>query len=72
MNLEIFILGNYNQFVWPAFIFTFTICLYFYFKTKKTLQNQEKIFLSEFHQNKVVKAQAFNTKKSTTEALSVT
>jgi heme exporter protein D len=70
MNLDILILGNYSQFVWPAFIVTFTICIYFYFKTKKALLKQEKLFLREFQQNKIIKAQAINHKKNTTEALS--
>ena len=70
MNLDIFILGNYSQFVWPAFIFTFTICFYFYFKTKKALLKQEKLFLREFQQNEIIKAQPLNPKKKTAEALS--
>ena len=70
MNLDILILGNYSQFIWPAFIVTFTICIYFYFKTKKALLKQEKLFLREFQQNKIIKAQAINRKKNTTEALS--
>jgi len=70
MNLDILILGNSSQFVWPAFIFAFTICSYFYFKTKKTLQKQEKLFLREFQHNKVIKVESLNTKKNITEALS--
>jgi len=70
MNLDIFILGNYSQFVWPAFIFTFTICFYFYFKTKKALLKQEKLFLREFQQNEIIKVQPLNPKKKTAEALS--
>ena len=70
MNLDILILANYNLFVWPAFIFVFTICSYFYFKTKKTLQEQEKLFLKEFDQNKVIKVNTLNTKNNTTEVLS--
>jgi len=48
MNLDFFILGGYEKFVWTAFIFTFTICLYLFIKTKKELKEQEKIFLSKF------------------------
>ena len=70
MNLDILILGNYNLFVWPAFIFVFTICSYFYFKTKKILQKQEKLFLKEFNQNKIIKVDTLNTKNNTTEVLS--
>ena len=67
MNLSLFILGGYGQFVWPAFIFTFVICFYLYLKTKKELQTQEKLFLKEFRQSQtakiVVNSQKENTKK---------
>ena len=67
MNLNLFILGGYGQFVWPAFIFTFVICFYLYLKTKKELQKQEKLFLKEFRQSQtaeiVVNSQKENTKK---------
>ena len=67
MNLDLFILGGYGQFVWPAFIFTFVICFYLYLKTKKELQTQEKLFLKEFRQSQtakiVVNSQKENTKK---------
>ena len=67
MNLSLFILGGYGQFVWPAFIFTLVICFYLYLKTKKELQTQEKLFLKEFRQSQtakiVVNSQKENTKK---------
>ena len=67
MNLSLFILGGYSQFVWPAFIFTFVICFYLYLKTKKELQKQEKLFLKEFRQSQtakiIVNSQKENTKK---------
>ena len=67
MNLDLFILGGYGQFVWPAFIFTFVICFYLYLKTKKELQKQEKLFLKEFRQLQtakiVVNSQKENIKK---------
>ena len=62
MNLNLFILGGYGQFVWPAFIFTFVICFYLYSKTKKELQKQEKLFLNEFRQLQIAKT-AVNTQK---------
>jgi len=55
MNMELFILDGYGQFVWPAFIFTFVSCLFLYLKTKKELQKQEKIFLREFKQLQTAK-----------------
>ena len=67
MNLSLFILGGYGQFVWPAFVFTFVICFYLYLKTKKELQKQEKLFLKEFRQSQtaeiVVNSQKENIKK---------
>ena len=50
MNLEFLVLGEYGQFVWPAFIFTFACCFALYIKTKKEFQKQEKMFLKEFKQ----------------------
>jgi len=50
MNLNLFILGGYGQFVWPAFIFTIVSCFSLYLKTKKELKKQEKIYLKEFKQ----------------------
>ena len=37
MSLEVFILGGYGQFVWPAFIFTCLSCTILYLKTNKEL-----------------------------------
>ena len=50
MNLELFILGGYGHFVWPAFMFTLVSCFVLYLKTNKTFQKEEKIFLKEFKQ----------------------
>ena len=50
MNMELFILDGYGQFVWPAFIFTIVSCFFLYLKTKKEFQKQEKIYLREFKQ----------------------
>ena len=50
MNMELFILDGYGQFVWPAFIFATVSCFFLYLKTKKEFQKQEKIYLKEFKQ----------------------
>ena len=55
MNLELFILGGYGHFVWPAFIFTLVSCFVLYLKTNKAFQKEEKIFLKEFKQIQEVK-----------------
>ena len=70
MNLDLFILGGYGQFVWPAFIFTFVICFYLYLKTKKELQKQEKLFLNEFGQLQTVKIVADSQKENIKKVLS--
>mgnify|MGYP001480656312 FL=1 len=70
MDLEIFILGGYGQFVWPAFIFTFVSCFMLYKKTKKELLKQEKLFLREYEQLNPVKIKTVEEKKITKEALS--
>ena len=70
MNLSLFILGGYGQFVWPAFIFTFLICFYLYLKTKKELQKQEKLFLKEFGQSRTVKIVVNSQKENTKKVLS--
>ena len=70
MDLEIFTLGGYGQFVWPAFIFTFVSCFILYKKTKKELLKQEKLFLKEYEQLSPVKIKTVEEKKITKEALS--
>ena len=70
MNLSLFILGGYGQFVWPAFIFTFLICFYLYLKTKKALQKQEQLFLKEFGQSRTVKIVVNSQKENTKKVLS--
>ena len=65
MNLELFTLGGYGYFIWPAFIFTFSSCFFLYLKTKKELIKQEKIFFHYFKQPKVIKIKTErNSKKS--------
>ena len=66
MNLELFIMGGYGHFVWPAFMFTLISCFVFYLKTNKTFQKEEKIFLREFKQIQEIKI----TKAKKQEALS--
>ena len=64
--MELFIFGEYGQFIWTAFIFTFASCFFLYLKTKKELSRQEKMFLKEFKQRQIEKIKT--TKK--TEVLS--
>mgnify|MGYP001158234538 FL=1 len=70
MNLEIFILNGYGQFVWPAFLFTFLSCFSLYLKTKAEFKKQEKIFLNTFEQPKIIKIQMAKQKKVVVKDLS--
>ena len=70
MIYELFILGGYGQYVWPAFIFAFVLCLSLYIKTKQQLQKQEEIFLNEFKQFQNIKIEVAKRKENTKEALS--
>ena len=70
MIIKLLILGGYGQFVWPAFVFAFAVCFTLYFKTKRELQKQEKLFLNEFKNLQNVKIKIEDRKKNTKEALS--
>jgi len=70
MNLELFNLNGYGQFVWPAFIFAFSICFVLYFKTKKELQEQEKIFFNEFKNLQNIKTKVEVKRENIEEVLS--
>ena len=63
MNFELFILGGYGYFVWPAFIFTFVSCFALNLKTYKEFKKQEKMFLNEFKRMQAVKIKAVNEKE---------
>ena len=63
MNLELFILGGYGHFVWPAFIFTLASCSVLYLKTNKELQKQEKMFLSEYEELHATKIKSVKEKE---------
>ena len=64
MNLELFILGGYGHFVWPAFIFTLVSCFALYLKTNKEFRKEEKMFLNEFKVIKLVKIKAVKEKEA--------
>jgi len=70
MFFKLLILGGYGQFVWPAFIFTFVSCFVLYLKTKKALQEQEKVFLVEYKQSQILSEKNLKEEKTIKEALS--
>ena len=64
MNLELLVLGEYGQFVWPAYIFTFVSFIALYAKTKKEFQKHEKMFLKEFKQMQTDKIKTCKKKEA--------
>ena len=69
MNLELFILGGYGHFVWPAFMFTLVSCFVFYIKTNKTFKKEEKIFLREFKQIQEIKIKIAKKQEALSNAI---
>tara|TARA_B100001250_G_C19316304_1_gene578490 strand:+ start:71 stop:295 length:225 start_codon:yes stop_codon:yes gene_type:complete len=70
MNIELLVFNGYGQFIWPAFIFTFSICFLLYLKTKKDFEKQEKLFLNKFNKLQAVEIKIKKRKENTKEALS--
>ena len=64
MSLEFLILGEYSQFIWPAYIFTFVSCFTLYIKIKKEFKKQEKMFLKEFKQMPTEKIETTKKKEA--------
>ena len=71
MNMGFFIFGEYGQFVWPAFIFSFTICISFYIKTKRKLKELEIIFKKEFKENENIEVSEEKDKVRTEPVVSL-
>ena len=70
MMTDLIYLGGYGQFVWPAFIFTFLSCFFLYVKTKRELQEQEKIYMNEFKKLRTLEINTVEAKKEKKEVLS--
>jgi len=68
--MDLIYLGGYGQFVWPAFIFTFLSCFFLYVKTKRELQEQEKIYMNEFKKLRTLEIKTVEAKKEKKEVLS--
>ena len=69
MNLELFIMGGYGHFVWPAFMFTLISCFVFYLKTNKSFKKEEKIFLRDFKQIQEIKIKTAKKQEALSDAL---
>lgn len=54
MDINFLILGEYSQYVWPAFIFSFTICFSFYISTKRRLEKIESAYKNEFKHDEYI------------------
>ena len=71
MNLEFLSFGEYSQYVWPAFIFSFTICISFYIKTKRKLKELEIVFKKEFKENENIEVSEEKDKVRTEPVVSL-
>ena len=69
MNLELFIMGGYGHFVWPAFMFTLISCFVFYLKTNEAFKKEEKIFLRDFKQIQEIKIKTAKNQEALSDAL---
>ena len=70
MKFELLILNGYGQFVWPAFMFTFVILLFLFFRIKKEFTEYEKAFLREFNHSQITKIRVAEKERTTKEVLS--
>ena len=70
MNTEILNLGGYEFFVYSAFLFTFLICSYLFFKTKKELKALEKLFYKDLIKISEIEAREIEEKKLNKELIS--
>ena len=64
MFLEKIIMNGYAAYVWPAFIFSFTVCYFLYMKTKKEFIKQETVFLKKFKQMQTEKIETAKEKEA--------
>ena len=63
MFLENFSFAPYGLFVWSAFIFTFLTLFFLYKKVKVEFIEKEKLFLSMYKSEKVIKITSIEGKK---------
>ena len=47
MNLNVFLMNGYGIYVWSSFLLTFSVCLFLFLRTRKTLKKLEKDFIKE-------------------------
>ncbi len=47
MNLNVFLMNGYGIYVWLSFLLTFSVCLFLFLRTRKTLKKLEKDFIKE-------------------------
>ena len=70
MGIELFNLGGYGYYVWPAFMFTIVSCFYLYLRTKTELKKSEKMFSSEFSKLNLTKIKVAKHRESAEKVLS--
>ena len=47
MNLNVFLMNGYGIYVWLSFLLTFSVCLFLFLRTRKTLKKLETEFKEE-------------------------
>ena len=70
MDLGLFNFNEYGQYIWAGFMFTFLSCFFLYVKTKRELQEQEKIYMNEFKKLRTLEIKTVEAKKEKKEVLS--
>ena len=71
MNLELFTLNGYGQYVWPAFIFTFISFATLYRITKKELTKHEQMLSKEYEKLQTLKIKSNIVSETEKEVFSV-
>ena len=71
MFVELVSMNGYGQFVWTAFFFSFSSCLYLYLKIRIEFKQHEKIYLLELREPQTEKIYFDKRKKAAEEALSI-
>ena len=71
MFIELLSMNGYGQFVWTAFVFSLSSCLYLYLKVRIEFKQHEKIYLLELREQQVEKIYIDKRKKAAEEALSI-
>ena len=64
-------MNGYGQFVWTAFVFSLSSCLYLYLKIRIEFKQHEKIYLLKLREPQTEKIYFDKRKKAAEETLSI-